>query len=394
MLIGLLLAVSLRAAHELVGAGVLPALVAALSGETLAGAFFAVFSAASGLGILCGGLSADRFGPARTFAAGLAGFALGMLATGFAPSMPVVIAARALEGFAAGMFSCVVSAVVMRAYDDAARPRVLAWMAAAWVVPGLLAPAGAVSAAARFGWRAVFLGLVPLVAIAALLVLPRLLRLGGSARSGGSPASPFSVLGDRALRAALATRALVVVAFFGVESFLPLATERVLGASNAQKALLLTLSALFWTAGAFAQARWNSWLSPTAHARLGAALLVAGIAVAVSALARLLPLEAALAAWPFAGLGMGIVYQAATTAAMRTSREGSEGATGAALGITDALSIAGSTALCGAFLAREPLARGSVPVSLLVGFALVAGAGLASIATAKRLRSASAAACA
>ena len=32
----------------------------------------------------------------------------------------------------------VVSAVVMRAYDDAARPRVLALLSAAWVVPGLL----------------------------------------------------------------------------------------------------------------------------------------------------------------------------------------------------------------------------------------------------------------
>ena len=46
----------------------------------------------------------------------------------------------AVEGFFAGVFSCVVSAVVMRAYDDAARPRVLALLSAAWVVPGLLAP--------------------------------------------------------------------------------------------------------------------------------------------------------------------------------------------------------------------------------------------------------------
>ena len=70
-------------------------------------------------------------GPARTFAAGLAGFAVGMLATGFAPHMHAVIAARAAEGFFAGVFSCVVSAVVMRAYDDAARPRVLALLSAA-----------------------------------------------------------------------------------------------------------------------------------------------------------------------------------------------------------------------------------------------------------------------
>jgi predicted MFS family arabinose efflux permease len=389
MLLGLLLAVSLRAAHDLVGAGILPALVRDLGGEALAGGFFAAFSFAAALGILAGGAAADRFGPARIFAAGLAGFAAGMLGTGFAPHMHAVVAARAVEGFFAGMFSCVVSAVVMRAYDDAARPRVLAMLSAAWVVPGLLAPAGAVSAAAAFGWRTVFLGLVPLVGVAALLALPRLIRLGdGGAARGSAGASPFSLLGDASLRAALATRALIVVAFFGVEAFMPLALERVLGATKPQQALLLTLSALFWTAGAFAQARFNARLSPLGFARLGSALLIGGIAVAVSSLAGVVSIGAALVAWAFTGLGMGIAYQTATAAAMRTSRAGNEGATGAALGITDALAIAASTGVCGAFLHAAPLALGVAPTALLTGFGLAAALGLLSLWTATRLRAA------
>ncbi len=392
MLLGLLLAVSLRAAHDLVGAGILPSLVRDLGGEALAGAFFSAFSFATALGILAGGAAADRFGPARTFAAGLAGFAAGMLATGFAPTMHAVVAARAIEGFFAGVFSCVVSAVVMRAYDDAARPRVLAWLSAAWVVPGLLAPAGAVSAAAVFGWRAVFLGLVPLVGVAALLALPRLLRLASAPPGATGRVSPFALLGDGALRAALATRALLVVAFFGVEAFLPLALERVLGASRAEQALLLTLSAVFWTAGAFAQAQWNARLSPLAFARLGAALLVGGIALAASALTGTVPIGLALAAWGCAGLGMGIAYQTATAAAMRTSRAGNEGATGAALGVTDALAIFATTGIGGAFLAHAPLARGAAPISLLTGFALATAFGALSLWTAKRLRAADAAA--
>jgi predicted MFS family arabinose efflux permease len=395
MLLGLLLAVSLRAAHDLVGAGILPALVRDLGGEALAGGFFSAFSFATALGILAGGAAADRFGPARTFALGLAGFAAGMLGTGSAPHMPAVVAARAVEGFFAGVFSCVVSAVVMRAYDDAARPRVLALLSAAWVPPGLLAPAGAVSAAAAFGWRAVFLGLVPLVGVAALLALPRLLRLGGGSANASNPLEErprVERLGDPALRAALATRALVVVAFFGVEAFMPLALERVLGATKAQQALLLTLSALFWTAGAFAQARWNARLSPLAFARLGGALLVGGIAVAVSSLAGLASISVALVAWAVTGLGMGIAYQTATAAAMRSARPGSEGATGAALGVTDALAIAASTGVCGAFLEREPLAHGVAPEMLLAGFALATALGTASLWTATRLRAAPASA--
>lgn len=391
MLLGLLLAVSLRAAHDLVGAGILPALVRDLGGEALAGGFFAAFSFATALGILAGGAAADRFGPARTFATGLAGFAAGMLGTGFAPHMPAVVAARAVEGFFAGMFSCVVSAVVMRAYDDAARPRVLALLSAAWVVPGLLAPAGAVSAAAAFGWRTVFLGLVPLVGVAALLALPRLIQLGGGeATNGRMAASPFALLGDASLRAALATRALIVIAFFGIEAFMPLALERVLGATKPQQALLLTLSAVFWTTGAFAQARWNARLSPLGFARLGGALLIGGIAIAVSSLAEVVPIPAALAAWALGGLGMGIAYQTATAAAMRTSRAGNEGATGAALGITDALAIAASTGVCGAFLHAAPLALGVPPIRLLSGFTLAMAFGLASLWTATRLRAATA----
>jgi predicted MFS family arabinose efflux permease len=386
MLLGLLLAVSLRAAHDLVGAGILPALVRDLGGEALAGGFFAAFSFAAALGILAGGVAADRWGPARTFAAGLTGFAVGMLATGFAPHMHAVVAARAVEGFFAGMFSCVVTAVVMRAYDDEARPRVLALLSAAWVVPGLLAPAGAVSAAAAFGWRTVFLGLVPLVGVAALLALPRLIGLGRGGAPSGGDASPLALLGDAALRAALATRALIVVAFFGVEAFMPLALERVLGATKPQQALLLTLSAVFWTAGAFAQARWNARLAPLAFARLGGVLLIGGIAVAVSSLAGAVPIGVALVAWAGSGLGMGIAYQTATAAAMRTSRLDNEGATGAALGITDALAIAASTGACGAFLRAAPLALGVAPVELLLGFALASLLGLASLWTATRLR--------
>jgi hypothetical protein len=169
---------------------------------------------------------------------------------------------------------------------------------------------------------------------------------------------------------------------------MPLALERVLGATKPQQALLLTLSAVFWTAGAFAQARWNARFSPLGFARLGGALLIGGIAVAVSSLAGVVSIGVALVAWAFSGLGMGIAYQTATAAAMRTSRMGNEGATGAALGITDALAIAASTAACGAFLHAAPLALGVAPSALLLGFALAAALGLASLWTATRLRAA------
>ena len=402
MLIGLLLAVSLRAAHELVGAGVLPALVRDLGGESWAGAFFAVYGLACAAGILVAGRATDVRGPVGPLAVGLALFAVGMTATGLAPSMAAVVAARALEGFGGGMMSAVVSAVVMRAWDEAARPRVLAWLSAAWVVPGLVAPALAVAVADAFGWRVVFLGLAPVVGLAAVLVLPALRKRSGTASAaparavaggeqagaaphgppwpGAAPGSPRGVL-----VAALAVRALIVFAFFGVESFLPLSLSTVRGASPSVVAAVLTISALAWTAGAFLQSRACARWSAPALASGGVLALLAGLACATAALFESTPLGVALSGWTLAGLGMGFAYNTATASAMSATYAGAEGATGAALGITDAVASSLSTAIGGVLLAVAPLARGAAPVFVVAAFVLAAAVGAASLAPARRL---------
>ena len=48
------------------------------------------------------------------------------------------------------------------------RARMMAVLSTAWVVPGLAGPALSAEVAHLFGWRWVFLGLLPLVAIAGL----------------------------------------------------------------------------------------------------------------------------------------------------------------------------------------------------------------------------------
>lgn len=381
MRIGLLLVVSLRAAHELVGAGILPALVRDLGGERLAGPFFAVYGLAAAAGIVAFGRAADRWRPAAALGTALAAFAAGMVGTGLAPAMPAVVAARALEGFGGGGLSVVVSAAVMRAYGDAERPRVLAWLSAAWVVPGLLAPGLAVGVAEAFGWRWVFLGLAPGVVLAAALVLPALRAWPAAPAVQRARLLPLA----RALAGALALRALLVFAFFGVESFLPLALATVRAAAPAAVAAVLTLSALGWTAGAFVHARACTRWSAPALARAGTAMLLAGIALALTTLVGATSIGVALAGWALAGVGMGVAYQTATDAAMRAARPGSEGATGAALALSDALASSTATAIGGALLAAAPLVRDAPPGFLLTAFALAAAAGAAGFVPARRL---------
>jgi MFS family permease len=403
VLAGLLLAVSLRAAHELVGAAVLPVLVRDLGGEAWTGAFFTVFGLAAAAGLVAGGRASDAWGPLRPLAAGLLVFAVGMTGTGLAPSMPAVVLARAVEGFGGGVVTAVVSAAVMLGYDVGARPRVLAWLSAAWVVPGLLAPALAVAVAEAFGWRAVFLGLAPLVVLSAALVLPPLARqrpgswpAGAGRIEATAPAAEGSGLsGSRGspsgggrpglLRASLTVRALLVFAFFGVESFLPLALRVVRGTGPAPVAALLTLSALGWTTGAFAQARVWQRISPVALTRAGVLGVLAGIACAIGTLAGWTPVRVVLAGWTVAGLGMGLGYNAATASAMQATRPGAEGATGTALGLVDALAAAVATGLGGAFLAAAPLAAGVVPGGVVATALAASAAGAGALSAASRL---------
>ena len=52
-----------------------------------------------------------------------------------------------------------------------------AYLSTAWVVPGLIGPALAGWVALHIGWRVVFLGLLPLIAVAGVLTVPALRRL-------------------------------------------------------------------------------------------------------------------------------------------------------------------------------------------------------------------------
>ena len=63
----------------------------------------------------------------------------------------------------------------------------MAVLSTAWVVPGLAGPAVSAAVAGFFGWRWVFLGLLPLVAVTGSLALPALFRLGKQPRSAAAP---------------------------------------------------------------------------------------------------------------------------------------------------------------------------------------------------------------
>lgn len=115
--------------------------------------------------LACGALG-DRIGHRRVVLAGLAVFGLASLGCGFAPTIELLVAARAVQGVGAALLLPGTLAVITDLYDDsAARARAVGL----WAGAGALAlPSGPLLGGAlvsAFGWRAVFLINLPLVAI-------------------------------------------------------------------------------------------------------------------------------------------------------------------------------------------------------------------------------------
>ncbi len=157
---------------------------------------------ASLIGIVLAGTLADRVPLGQPMLAGLVLFALGLIIGGTAPDMLVLVAGRAVQGLGAGVVPAVAYVAISRCYAEESRPRMFAVLSTAWVVPGLIGPAIAALVAAAVGWRWVFLGLLPLVIAAGVLVVLALRHVPPPASPGTAPVPYLAVLGVVAVDAA------------------------------------------------------------------------------------------------------------------------------------------------------------------------------------------------
>jgi len=189
--IGLVLSMTFIAAEALAVITIMPRVAADLGGLDLYGWVFSTFMLGSLVGTVAAGREADRVGPARPFLAALALFVAGLAVAGLAPSMGVLVAGRVLQGLGAGAIAAVAYVAIGHSLAERQRAQMMAVLSTAWVVPGLLGPAASAEVTRLFGWRVVFVGLIPLVAVAGLLALPALVRIG---RPAGEHATEHRLL--------------------------------------------------------------------------------------------------------------------------------------------------------------------------------------------------------
>src|SRR3984893_7677824 len=176
--VGLVLSITFVRAEALAGGTVMPVVARDLGGLRLYGWVFSGFMLGSVIGIVAAGREADRRGPAVPFVAGVVLFGSGLALAGLAPSMGVLVAGRGLQGVGARAIPSVAYSVIGRILPGTLRAGMMAVVSTAWVAPGLAWPAVSAEVARLFGWRWVFLGLLPIVAVAGAIAVPALIRLG------------------------------------------------------------------------------------------------------------------------------------------------------------------------------------------------------------------------
>src|SRR5262249_9750667 len=249
------------------------------------------------------------------------------------------------------------------------------------------------------GWRWVFLGLVPFLLVGAVLTLPSLRQLSGGhaaprdwstylaalrlsigaglALAGlGQTAQPIIALAMIAvgmalglpallrlvpkgtlraapgLPAAIAAHALLNLAFFGVDAFVPLGLISIRGQIASVAGIALTTATIGWTSGAWVQAHLASRRGRRGLEIAGLALIALGILGVTATLAPSVPVPLALLAWGVAGLGMGLAFSTNSLVVLEAAQPGQEGAAPAALQLANVLGIAVGAGIGGAIIGK------------------------------------------
>ena len=400
MVVGVVGVVVAVAFEAIAVATAMPVAARELDGLRVYGLAFSVFLTASLLGMVVAGDVSDRRGPVRPFAAAAVTFAAGLLMAGLATEMWVLVLARAVQGFGAGLNIVALYVIVARAFPAGLRPRVFSAISSGWILPSLVGPPIAGLLADHVSWRWVFLGVIPLLAGAALLVGPHLRGMDGpvatedgqpapEARPSRVPAALVAALGagllqyggqlltdhaevatglvvvglallavgvprllprgsfrlGRGLPTVVVLRGVMAGAFFGAETFIPLMLVEERSLATTLAGLSLTGAALTWSLGAWLQGRPTLRTPRWVLLTVGFLLVLVAIGlVALTATGRVPAVTAALG-WTVAGLGMGLGLTSLSVLVLELSEPREQGANAASLQVSDGL---GSILLIGA----------------------------------------------
>ena len=436
--VGLVLTITLVAFEALAVSTIMPIVARELQGIELYGWVFTAFMLGSLIGIVVVGGLIDRRGLGGPFAVGIGLFAIGLIVGGLAPSMEVLVAARFVQGLGAGTVPPIAYVAIGRSLPEHLRPRMFATLSTAWVLPGVLGPALAGIVGEAFGWRWVFLGLLPLIVLSSAMAFRAVRKIGPdpsdaanaatlreraplaivvavgtglllAGLTSGEPAllvllgivgtvlavfalrrltPPGTLRAARGLPTAVLMRGIITFAFFAVDAYVALALVEWRGLRVVEAGIALTAATISWTAGSWTQAHFSSRHPPEWFVRAGLLVLVAGLA---SFMVVLLPEVSPWLAIPtlaLAGYAMGLAYSPLALIVLKEAPTAEQGRASAAISLTDSLGTALGTGVTGALVAASVRQTGDSSIGLAIGFGVAVGAALLGVAIGGRLHGA------
>ena len=432
MAIGLVLGVTMVAFEITAVLTALPTITDELHGDSLYGVALACYTLANLVALVVTGELTDRYGPARPYLASLAVFAAGLVVAATAQSMAVVVVGRTLQGAGTGGLAPIAYVLVKRAFPADRQPSMYAYLSAGWVLPSLIAPAVAGTITDGLGWRWVFWLLLPLIPVVAFITVRPMLAYAASgagvvrhSRIGAAVLAaagiglfvtalqfkhPVAAVGGaliglaiglpslrrllpagvqraaRGLPAVVLCRIIATAAFLGADSFIPLAADRIHGASPTKQGFVIIGASLTWTAGQWFISR-HPDIDPRRAVRWGFTVMALGLAASMPVLAAGWPLWATFLGWAIGGFGMGLLFNPTTVTAMSHADEGAEGLVSSQVNLADAVGFSTMGGIGGAMVAISDRTSLSLAGGLGINFALsIALAGTGTI-VARRIAS-------
>ncbi len=356
--VGLCLVETTAGLQTLLVATVLPRAVRDIGGIQLYGLVFSGYMLAGIVSIPASGAAADRHGPARPLLLYSVYFLVGTVMAALAPSMPVLVVARFIQGYGGGAMYSLAYGIVPRVYPAQLRPKMLSLLSGVWVVTGLLGPPFGALLANTVGWRWAIAVAIPTLLLgygvlsarvrdippenpsrrqglsaAVMLMVGSAVFLAGLSTGGWGWVTALAGLAlalpavnqliPPAMRRGLFRTALVLsfglnMSFFTADSFLPLMLTSVRGTSLVLAGAAVTAAAISWFPGSL----WQQWVAERLSVRRQAliscsALLAAEVTVAAAVVG--IPLWLVFLGAIAEGLAMGVAFNLVVLMAMEPS---------------------------------------------------------------------------
>jgi EmrB/QacA subfamily drug resistance transporter len=171
ILLSLMLATGLVAIDSTIIATAVPSIVSSVGGFAQFPWLFSIYLLAQAITVPIYGKLADLFGRKPVMVWGICVFLLGSVMCGFAPTMTVLIAFRAVQGLGAGAISPMSVTIIGDLYSVRERAKVQGYIATVWGLASVVGPALGGVLSEYVSWRWIFFVNIPLCILAGAVLL-------------------------------------------------------------------------------------------------------------------------------------------------------------------------------------------------------------------------------